>query len=85
MIYQSAGFVNFACESFFWKVKGRAYTVWEVRNFFRRLIIFDVNLFSEFPYGDQGLFMSKTIYKEVGGFPPYPLMEDYILVSMRTL
>ena len=37
-------------------------------------------IFTEFPYGDQGLFMSKRKYKEVGGFPAYYLMEDYILV-----
>ena len=29
--------------------------------------------------------MSKRTYKEVGGFPAYYLMEDYILVSLLHL
>ena len=28
------------------------------------------------PYGDQGLLMSRALYDEVGGFRPWPLMED---------
>jgi rSAM/selenodomain-associated transferase 2 len=32
------------------------------------------------PYGDQGLLISKRLYKEVGGFRPLPLMEDVDLV-----
>jgi rSAM/selenodomain-associated transferase 2 len=28
------------------------------------------------PYGDQGLLISKRLYKRVGGFPEIPLMED---------
>ncbi|WP_043484841.1 TIGR04283 family arsenosugar biosynthesis glycosyltransferase [Geothrix fermentans] len=28
------------------------------------------------PYGDQGLFMNRSIFQAAGGFPPRPLMED---------
>lgn len=28
------------------------------------------------PYGDQGLLVSRRLYREVGGFQPMPLMED---------
>ena len=33
------------------------------------------------PYGDQGLFMEKRVFDELGGFAPLPIMEDYELVS----
>ncbi len=32
------------------------------------------------PYGDQGLLLSRDFYRELGGFPPLPLMEDVALV-----
>jgi rSAM/selenodomain-associated transferase 2 len=32
------------------------------------------------PYGDQGLFMRKETFEQVGGFPDMPIMEDYALV-----
>jgi rSAM/selenodomain-associated transferase 2 len=32
------------------------------------------------PYGDQALFMKKSLFEEIGGFPDMPIMEDYILV-----
>lgn len=32
------------------------------------------------PYGDQGLFMEKRVFDEIGGFPALPIMEDYELV-----
>ncbi len=32
------------------------------------------------PYGDQGLLLSGNFYRELGGFPPLPLMEDVALV-----
>ena len=28
------------------------------------------------PYGDQGLLIARTLYDQVGGFRPLPLMED---------
>jgi rSAM/selenodomain-associated transferase 2 len=32
------------------------------------------------PYGDQGLLVSRALYREAGGHPPIPLMEDVALV-----
>jgi len=32
------------------------------------------------PYGDQGLLLSRTLYAQVGGYRPMPLMEDVDLV-----
>jgi rSAM/selenodomain-associated transferase 2 len=32
------------------------------------------------PYGDQGLLISKRLYKEIGGFNPLPIMEDVDIV-----
>jgi len=34
----------------------------------------------QFPYGDQGLFMEKRVFLEMGGFAPMPIMEDFELV-----
>lgn len=32
------------------------------------------------PFGDQGLLISRALYDAVGGYPPYPLMEDVTLI-----
>ena len=32
------------------------------------------------PYGDQALFVSRTLFNQVGGFADYPIMEDFDLV-----
>ena len=32
------------------------------------------------PYGDQGLLIARSLYEEIGGFRPLPLMEDVDLV-----
>jgi hypothetical protein len=34
----------------------------------------------QLPYGDQGLFMRREVFLELGGFPDQPIMEDYELV-----
>jgi len=34
-------------------------------------------------YGDQGIFVRRSLFEEVGGFPLIPLMEDLLL--MRTI
>ncbi len=31
------------------------------------------------PYGDQGLFIHRSLYRAVGGYPDIPLMEDVAL------
>ncbi|MDZ8118223.1 TIGR04283 family arsenosugar biosynthesis glycosyltransferase [Pontiella agarivorans] len=32
------------------------------------------------PYGDQGLFMRRSVFERLGGFPAQPIMEDYAFV-----
>jgi rSAM/selenodomain-associated transferase 2/rSAM/selenodomain-associated transferase 1 len=47
-----------------------------------RWIEWGANLRSRYlqlPYGDQGLFMRSEQFHRVGGFPNWPLMEDYEL------
>ena len=34
----------------------------------------------QLPYGDQALFMKKTIFEAIGGFEDVPIMEDFMLV-----
>src|SRR5207244_4496252 len=34
----------------------------------------------QFPYGDQGLFLRREIFDQLGGFPDLPVMEDYEFV-----
>ncbi len=34
----------------------------------------------QLPYGDQGLFMGVEVFRQLGGFPPIPIMEDFELV-----
>lgn len=29
------------------------------------------------PYGDQALFVARDLFNEIGGFPNYPIMEDF--------
>ncbi len=49
----------------------------------RRFIEWTTNLRSrwrQMPYGDQGLFMRRSICEELGGFAAMPILEDYDLV-----
>jgi len=32
------------------------------------------------PYGDQGLFMRTDLFREMGGFPELPIMEDFVMM-----
>jgi hypothetical protein len=34
----------------------------------------------QLPYGDQGLFLSASMFRETGGFPELPLMEDVAFI-----
>jgi uncharacterized protein len=34
----------------------------------------------QWPYGDQGLFLEKRVFAEMGGFPLLPVMEDFEFV-----
>lgn len=44
-----------------------------------RLVALRCSLF-RLPYGDQGLLIPRSLYEEVGGFHPHPIMEDVDLV-----
>jgi len=52
-----------------------------------RLVEWGANIRSlllRMPYGDQGLFMEKRVFREIGGFQDLPIMEDFQLVrSLR--
>lgn len=32
------------------------------------------------PYGDQGIFVTKSLFDEIGGYPDIPIMEDFELI-----
>jgi rSAM/selenodomain-associated transferase 2 len=49
-----------------------------------RIIEWGANLRSRMfqrPYGDQALFIPKPLFKEIGGFSEWPIMEDFELVG----
>ncbi len=35
----------------------------------------------QMPYGDQGLFLRRSVFEELGGYADLPMMEDYELVT----
>ncbi|MEA5602976.1 TIGR04283 family arsenosugar biosynthesis glycosyltransferase [Nostoc sp. UHCC 0252] len=48
-----------------------------------RWVELGVNLRSQFcqmPYGDQAIFLTKTVFQQIGGFPELPIMEDFELM-----
>ncbi|MGM0427669.1 MAG: TIGR04283 family arsenosugar biosynthesis glycosyltransferase [Thermodesulfobacteriota bacterium] len=48
-----------------------------------RLVEWVTNLRSrvfQLPYGDQGIFLLKRVFDEMGRFPPLPIMEDFVLM-----
>ena len=54
-----------------------------------RLIAFGANLRTRLglgPFGDQGLFVRRSAFQEIGGYRPQPILEDFDLVArLRTL
>lgn len=49
----------------------------------RKLVEWGTNLrssWAQMPYGDQALFLRRSIFEELGGFPDLPILEDYQLV-----
>lgn len=34
----------------------------------------------QMPYGDQAIFLKASVFREIGGFPDLPIMEDFELV-----
>jgi len=40
----------------------------------------------QMPYGDQGIFITKDVFQQVGNFPQIPIMEDFeIMRKLRNL
>ncbi len=37
--------------------------------------------FFSLPYGDQAIFLTASVFQEIGGFPSLPIMEDFELIS----
>ena len=52
---------------------GKAYRVLERAVNWRSRVL-------QMPYGDQALFMNASIFRELGGFPDIPIMEDFEMV-----
>lgn len=55
----------------------------DLDGFMMRRIEFMVNVRSRYlhlPYGDQGLFLRKSLFETAGGFPDEPIAEDLLLV-----
>ncbi|MFQ5543349.1 MAG: TIGR04283 family arsenosugar biosynthesis glycosyltransferase [Nitrospiria bacterium] len=51
----------------------------EASHLFLKMISWMANLRSNYlklPYGDQGYFVRRTVFEEIGGYPPLPLLED---------
>lgn len=47
-----------------------------------RLVEWGINWRSRFlsmPYGDQAIFLKASVFTEIGGFPNFPIMEDFEL------
>jgi rSAM/selenodomain-associated transferase 2 len=36
--------------------------------------------FLQMPYGDQAIFLKKTVFQQIGNFPELPIMEDFELI-----
>jgi rSAM/selenodomain-associated transferase 2/rSAM/selenodomain-associated transferase 1 len=36
--------------------------------------------FFQMPYGDQALFVRRDLFNDIGGFPDFPIMEDFELI-----
>ncbi|MDY6879450.1 MAG: TIGR04283 family arsenosugar biosynthesis glycosyltransferase [Thermodesulfobacteriota bacterium] len=48
-----------------------------------RLVEFVTNIRSTYfkmPYGDQAIFIRKSLFESLGGFPNMPIMEDFVLM-----
>ena len=52
------------------------------KNFLMKLVGISSNLrviFRHITFGDQGIFIQTKLFKEIGGYSPIPIMEDYDL------
>ncbi len=65
----SAGAFSFATDHSQWKMKVIETTAnWRSRNL-------------QLPYGDQGIFLNRELFFEIGGFLDIPIMEDFEFIS----
>ncbi|MEA5619648.1 TIGR04283 family arsenosugar biosynthesis glycosyltransferase [Cronbergia sp. UHCC 0137] len=39
------------------------------------------SLFWQMPYGDQAIFLTRSIFQQIGNFPQMPIMEDFELIT----
>jgi glycosyltransferase involved in cell wall biosynthesis len=47
----------------------------------RALFVADARSYmTRYPYGDQGIFVTRDAFEAVGGYPDYPILEDVALV-----
>lgn len=50
-----------------------------------RLVEYNANFRSrclKLPYGDQGIFLCASLFRDIGGFREIPIMEDYGLIDL---
>lgn len=48
--------------------------------FIEAMVKWRSHLFS-LPYGDQGIFIKKSQFEKIGGFPDLPIMEDFVFIK----
>ena len=77
-----------------WSLQDSGQTVGAFRLFVKnagkrlRFIVYTANLRSRLlhlPYGDQGIFLSRQLFKSTGGYPDIPIMEDFVFVKQLVL
>lgn len=75
LIYQTLAQPNVVAGAFDLKING---TQWGLR-----LVEWAVSMRSrlcQMPYGDQALFIKTQRFRELGGYPSLPIMEDFVFV-----
>jgi rSAM/selenodomain-associated transferase 2 len=64
----AGGWFRFALDDRAWQARViERLTAWRVRHL-------------RLPYGDQGIFVRREVFAQLGGFPDFPLMEDVYFV-----
>lgn len=56
----------------------------DCKHFGLTVISYLANIRSRFlrmPYGDQAIFLSKSMFTQLGGYPEVPIMEDFIFIE----
>ncbi len=50
------------------------------RRWYKPMLDFTVGIHSQYfrrPLGDQAFFVRRSVFEKIGGFPPYPILEDF--------